>query len=515
MRWLALLLAALAVSTAEAQDRIGATVTQIAGDEAFLDVGRDDGLATGDTLRVWREAVFLGRVRVVQAAASSALVAFVAETFALTRGERVEVEIPSRDPQPAAVQPEAPAPERTSILEAPAARTPTSQSPIRVTGRVQLGADALASTTSFGTAETSRQFATPFAAFRADVTGLPGDWRARLNARGDVRTLDGAMVDDGAEARIYALDLEGTVAGARVRFGRFVPREERFTGAWDGVDLALGSRQLSAGVVAGWRPSRAAGLPDGDRAGALSYAHASQRVGAIRLEASASGGAVWDDDALPFAGASASAFGTVSGLRLRASAEALADARPGEAWDVARLAARLSVSPSRALTLRGYAREYRPSVVDGASLVARFAPSRAVGTGATLSLGPATLRGDLALRASGDRDWSRALTGGASLRRLGPLPVGLDASATLWARDGRDVLYASAGLAASVGEARATIGYRLGQFAAGSETLTTHGLDAGLHAPITDRLALSLRGGFSAGDGLTRTRLYSALWYRL
>lgn len=517
-RALLLLLALALPASVAAQDRLEATVTQIAGAEAYLDVGRDDGLATGDTLRTWREGVFLGRLRVVQAASASALVGFVAETFTLTRGERIEVEVPVRAAPPVvAEEPRTPVvPERTSILDAPEADRVGSATPIRLTGRLQVGADALQSTTAFGGVETARQFATPFAALRADVTGLPGGWRARINGRGQVRTLDGAMVEDGAEARIYALDVEGDVGGATVRLGRFVPRRERFTGAWDGADLSIGSESLGAGVVAGWRPSRAAGLPDGDRAGTLAYAFASRRTGDLRLDASASGGAVFEGEALPFAGATASASGRAGDLRLRASVEVLADARPGDTWDFARLGARLSASPSRALTLRGYARQYRPSVVDGATLVARFAPSQAVGTGATLSVRTVTLRGDLALRGTrGAGDWSTSTTGGASLRRLLGSPLDLDASATLWSRDGRDAVYGSLGLGANVGAARATVGYRLSQTPAGSETLTTHGLDASLHAPLTSRLALSLRGGISDGDGLGRTWLYTALWYRL
>ena len=89
-----------------------------------------------------------------------------------------------------------------------------------------------------------------------------------------------------------------------------------------------------------------------------------------------------------------------------------------------------------------------------------------------------------------------------------------DGSATVWTRDGRDALYASGGLAARLGGARATLGYRLSQTPAASEALTSHGLYATLHAPLTDRAALSLRGGLSDGDGLARTWGYSALWYR-
>lgn len=511
-------LLALVALSATAQDaaRLPATVTQIAGADAYLDIGRDDGVAAGDTLDVWRAGARLGPVLVVSAARASARVTPAAEPFALTRGEVVEIELPTRE---AAVDapPEAdPAvPERASILDAPAPRATRLRSPVRVTGRVQLGADALASTTTFGAVETTRQFATPFAALRADVTGLPGGWRARVNGRGQVRTLDGAVADDGVETRLYALDLEGDVAGARVRLGRFVPRHERFTGPWDGADLGVGGDDLGAGVVAGWRAARTAGLPTGDRPGALAYAHASRRGGPIRLYATASGGAVVSDGTLPFAGTSVSATHTAGDLRLRASGELLADARPGEAWDLARLGARLSVSPTRALTFRGYARQYRPSVADGTALAVAFLPSRAVGAGASARVGPATLRADLALRSAADRDWSQSVTGGVRLARLGALPLGLDAAATVWDRDGRRAVYASGGLTASIRSARATLGYRLTRSPAGDQTLTTHGLDASLHAPLARRLALSLRAGLADGDGLGHARVYSALWYRL
>ena len=500
--------------------RMDATVTQIAGADAYLDRGRDDGLASGDTLRVWREDVFLGRLRVVSAASATAVVTFVAETFAITRGQTLEIEVAAREPEPLAPEAEPPEPARparTSILDAPVTRGRESDTaPIRVDGRIQFGADALQSTTTFGETETRRQFATPFAALRADVSGLPGGWRASLNGRSQLRTADGAMLGGAPDVWIYAASLDGEIAGAGVRAGRFVPRRERFTGAWDGVDLGIGSDRLGAGVVAGWRPSRAAGLPDGDRAGTVVYVHAQRASGGALLSASSSGGAVWEGETLPFAGGSVSASGTASGVRLRASGDVLADSRPGEAWDLARWSARLSASPLGALTLRAFARQYRPSVVDGASLVLRFAPSRAVGAGATVTLGPALVRADLSLRASGDGgDWSRAWTTGVSVPRLGALPIGLDASATFWNRDGREAIYASGGISAGVGGARGTLAYRLSTSPAGGETLVTHGLDAGLHAPLTPRLALSLRAGLASGDGLAQTRLYSALWYRL
>ncbi|WP_412061608.1 hypothetical protein [Rubrivirga sp. IMCC45206] len=504
------------VASAQVPDRVAATVTQIAGADAYLDVGRDDGLATGDTVRVWRGARLLGPMRVVSAASASSLVAHIAEPFALTRGETVELELPARAPP----EPVAPAPtpvaERPSILDTPAERPAPTRSPVRVSGRVQLGADALASTTTFGDRETTRQFTTPFVSVRADVTGLPGGWRGRVNGRGLARMQDGSIVDGGTETRVYALDLEGRIAGAHVRLGRFVPRRERFTGAWDGADVHVGTDSLGAGVVAGWRASRVAGLPDGERPGGLAYAFTARRLGTARLRASASGGAIIDGDALPFAGAALSADGGArDGVRLRASADLLADARPGGAWDWARASARASAVVSRRLTLRGYARRYRPSVVDGALLIARFQPSRAVGGGASVAFGPAVVRGDVSLRASSGGDWSRALSGGFRLSRLGSIPVGVDASATAWARDGGRAWFASGGLSCAPGPVRLTLGYRLSQFPAADRTLTTHGVDASAYAPLTPRIALSVRGGLSDGDGLGSARLYSALWVRL
>lgn len=520
MRVAALALLALAMASgarSQTPDRLAATVTQIAGTDAYLDVGREDGLATGDTLRAFRDGAFLGRFRVVSAASASTVVTFVAETFAVTRGETLEVELPVREAEPT-TDPEPPPPvaERPSILDTPAsgARGP-ARTPIRVTGRLQVGADALQSTTVFGPTETSRQFTTPFAALRADVSGLPGGWRARVHGRGSTLMASGDT-RGGSDVWLYALSLDGSVGGAGVEVGRFVPRRERFTGAWDGADIRLGSDGLGGGLVAGWRPTLAAGVPDFDRPGTVVYAHARQRRGAVRTHAQASGGIVWGGDGTPFAGAMAGVSGTARGTRFRLSAEALGDARVGEPWEVARLALRGSLSPSRALTVRSYARQYRPSVIDDASLLFRFASSRAIGSGATVAVGPATLRGDLALRASGaGDDWSQAVTGGASVRRLGSLPVGLDASATVWQRDGRDAVYASAGLTGRHGGARGTLAYRLSTSPAGDATLTTHGLSASAHLPLSRRLALSLRASTASGDGLAQTRLYSALWVRL
>ena len=517
---LALAVLAAVPAVAQSSERLSATVTQIAGADAYLGAGRDDGLAAGDTLRVWREGVPLGRMVVVGVASASAVVTPLDAAFPLTRGDRLELEA-ERSADPPAVVAEVPVaaaePVRTSILEAPAPTAARTAPAVRLGGRLQLGADALTSTTTFQDVATDRRFSTPFASLRATLDG--GGWRAEVDARASARLADGAALAGASDVRVYQAALRTTLGGAEVRAGRFVPERERFSGAWDGADVRLGDARRGLGVVGGLRPDGIAGAPGGGRPGGFAYAYL-DRPGAVRLTTSASAGAILDDTpdvggVRPFIGAAGRLRATPGGRAVTLAVDALGDVRPDAGAGLARFSARATLQPARAVTLRATARSYRASALDGLPAGFDAFRSRSVGAGATLTHGGVALRGDVSRRASGDGPASTALAAGVSAARLPGVPLGADASATVWRRDGQTVRYLAATLSAPVRSARLGVGWRRSESPAGDATLVSQGVGASAYVPLTERLALRLRADLDGGGGLSRSRLYSALWVRL
>ena len=512
LRLLALGVALAVPALAQPAGGLRATVTQIAGDDAYLDIGRDAGLADGDTLRVRRDGVALGRLVVVAAASATAVVTYADVSFPLTRGDRLEIDVVRRAPEPPPdTVPALPAePGRTSILDAPPERA-RAASPLRLSGRVQIGADALSSTTTFQETSTERTFSTPFASVRAALDG--SRWRAELDVDARTRLGDGAALAGATDVRIYQAAVRTTVRGATLRAGRFVPERERFSGAWDGLDVRLGGTRRGLGVVGGVRPERIAGAPTA-RPGGFAYAYL-DRPGDVRLSSSASIGALVDGGVLPFAGAAVRATATPGGRPVSLAVDALAD-RPADGEPgLARLGARASVRPVGPLTLRAGARSYRPSALDGLPDGFVGTTSRNLSVGATARRGALSVRADVSRRTSDALDPTRVLSGGVAVTRVPRLPLGLDAAATLWRRDDRTLRYLSAGASGTVRGARWTLGWHRSESPAGDVLLVSQGVRGGAYVPLTERLALRLRASLDGGGGLQRSRLYSALWVRL
>ncbi|HEX8384713.1 MAG TPA: hypothetical protein VF576_00935, partial [Rubricoccaceae bacterium] len=265
MRLALTLLIVVCAQTAAAQTvRLDVQVVQIAGADAYLDRGTEAGLVPGDTVEAERAGVVVGALRVTSATATRAVATTVGAPFALTRGDRLVLLLArAAAPPPVAETPVVPGPPaRTSILTRPGDRpvAGTSGARLRVTGRVQTGLSGFQSTTTpaDGTAPVGRTDALPFASLRADVTGLPGGARLRLNGRA-ART-GGAS---GVDLSVYEAALEGGRGAVRVQAGRFASQTERASGFWDGLDVRVGSDRAGAGALGGLQPDRTTGLPGG------------------------------------------------------------------------------------------------------------------------------------------------------------------------------------------------------------------------------------------------------------
>lgn len=515
--------------------RVEAQVTYIAGQNAYLDAGTDAGLVAADTLTALRDEGRLGRLRVVSATADRAVVAFVGAPFPITLGDRLVLLRDAAAPAPSA-DPDAEAapasPDRPSLLDRPPAETPRA-APVRrasISGRLQVGVDGLASSTraTDGGATFARTYARPFTALRASVEGLPGGVGLDANLRAAYRYADPAPFDRPAEVRVYGLSLSREVGGVDVRAGRFSNRYDRFSGYWDGLLLHVGGDDRGVGVAAGFQPDGASGAPSGELPKVTAFAHHAFALPGgdrARLDVTALGGQVLPrGDSLrmrTFAGAQQTAY--ARGVSF--SSEVLVDQDPETGdWVLSRLGGRLSATVAPGVRLSLFALSRRPYLLLG-DLQLLLDRSTRVGGGAAVTVrgGPlpgTTLRADVSSATTVGVPGTVSASGGLSVPRLPGVGVGLSANGTVWQQDRDDGtrtgVYGGAGLDRSFGSLYARLGYRYQQspLTAG-EALVSHGLDALVQVPVTPRVAWTLQANLLAGDRLSSTRFYSALWYRL
>lgn len=518
-----LLLVAFAALPAAAQTRVTAQVTGVAGAEVFLDRGTAHGLADGDTLVAERDGAVVGRLVVVAAAEMRAVAVPVGTPFALTRGETLSLVVARTAvalPDPPTPTPEPPPVAVPGLLASPTSRF-TPAAPVaararptpRLTGRLQTGVSAFRSeTTPAGGAPVARTFASPFASLRADVTGLPGGARLRVDGRAALPT------GDALDLRLYTASLATDVRpGVRAEAGRFAVPHDRATGFWDGALLAVGTATTGGGIVGGLQPSRTTGGPAFDQPKAAAFAYTSRTSGDVRAEASAAAGHLFAGDGASFGGATASVAWQRGASAARLGADLLAD-EGGAGWGVSRASLRAS---GRAGRVSGHAAlsRFRPSALTSALLPGDvvFAPvARTSATaGAGLRLGLADLRLDAGLHRRGDVSDGGHVGGGMRVARIPGTRLGASVDATRRVRDGRASVYASALLSATTGTAHVTGGYRLTQTALSAGTLTQHGVEASLSLPLGARTGLTLSAHAARGSGLTRSGLYTSVWYRL
>jgi len=529
--------------TGETGPRVEATVTLVAGQNAYLDVGAADGLTAGDTLTVWRGDARVGRLVVVSAAADRAVVAFAGDVFSITRGARLTLELPALRPVDSTPVPRdtvAAAPvdttARPSLLGGatpPPAPSATRRTQAPLTGRLQIGVDGLQTTTTLpgGQPEAARSFATPFAALSATADVAAG-LRLDLNARAAYRWAEGLTYERPGDLRLYTFSLTRTTSRSDLRAGRFTVEHDPFTGAWDGAALHLGNRARGVGVAAGLQPDYGVGIPTGSFPKAALYAHIEsapppggrRTSDAIRWRAQALAGAVFPRGegltTRPFVGV----VPRIWNRQFSLTAEVLADRDPEAGnWTFSRLGARGSAEVAPGFRLYADAIRRRSYLLFG-STQALLPPSTRLGGGATLTVQGGPLPG-ATLRADAGTAWvegfapTRSVGGGLYAPRIPGLGLGFSADATAWTQretgGDRTGLTAGVSLSRAVGSGIVQVGYRLGRSPLGLEdVLTTQGLDALVQLPLTPRVALTLQGAYQSGSVLRSTRLYTALWYR-
>lgn len=522
-----LLGAATGVYGQEADTRIDVRVEHVAGENAYLSAGADAGLAAGDTLDVLRDDVRLGQVRVVSASSGRSVVAFVGAAFPVTRGttftviratSEVAAPIAEAESEPADTA-------RSSIFAQSAApATPAALSAStgpRFAGRVQVGTSALWSSTSplGGGDGTTRQFATPFLSLRGRVSDLPAGLLVNLNGRVSYRYRSDGSFDEPTDLRLYHASVEKQLSLFQVEAGRFYNEHDRYSGYLDGLRLHAGSPTAGVGFTAGFQPERADGLFSADLPKYTVYGHYRLSPLPLRVDLAAVAGQVLPQTEglvnRTFAGASARVAADGASL----STDVLVDRDPASGdFAFSRFLVRGSWTVLPRLRLRARYYHRRPYLLFESIQVLADASDR-VGGGLSYSLG-GRLFGGTVLRADlsqSTRDDASSLTysGGVYVPRLPGLGLGLNASGSLWTRDGRESIYILAALTRSFGPVYTSLGYQFQQSPLLTESLTTHGIEGTLQVPLMDGVSATVQASGQFGETLQNARLYTGLWWRL
>jgi len=262
--WLLLLFLAGAAQASAQDTTLTATVTQIAGDNAYINVGRDAGIQATDTLRVGAGGRLLGRMIVLSTASKQSVLRFVNQSFPITRGMKVEITFTRRsaaiETTPAEVIAEAPAPEKVPVTTSARAPDKKRRQAVRVDGRATLGLSLLSSETRpIGSdfAPVGRQFATPSLNLNVTVRNLPSQTRLHASMRAEHRGSSVASILPERSMRTYQLSLQKDLSFGEMQFGRFYNNLTPHGGYWDGGSFLIGSRNAGMGVAAGFMPEQA------------------------------------------------------------------------------------------------------------------------------------------------------------------------------------------------------------------------------------------------------------------
>lgn len=268
--WLLALAVPLGASS-QVVDSVTVRVRQVAGENLYLDIGSNQGLAAGDTIPVSEGdgGDSLGRVVVVGTSEDRSVLAFAGQPFPVQAGDAITVGLL----RPPKVRPETEPGEEETVAETvdqDASETEAERPRPAPYGRISAEVSGLHSTTTVGGADpidTGRSFATP--AFRLDLT-IPeifAGFQLRTNVRLAYRYSSDDVIAPASQTRIYNAVLERRFASVPVdlRLGRFRSTAESYSGYTDGLFLRYGERSLGVGFLVGFQPDRWDERPSVDR----------------------------------------------------------------------------------------------------------------------------------------------------------------------------------------------------------------------------------------------------------
>lgn len=528
----AALLALSSDGGAQEAPRATVRVRQLAGTSLYLDLGTRHGLATGDTVQVALDSLGapVGSLVVTASTETRSVLTFAGEPFPITRGDHLTLVL-LREPPEAPVDLRAAAAQGTMIArdtlnpQAPVVPTPhrtAAPPPQRFVqpahGRVALDMSTSRSVTTVGGTdplEVARMFATP--ALRFDVTApeAVGGFTLHTSARVAYRYNDGAFSESSTSARIYAASLERdfTTVPLRVVLGRFYSPVEQYSGVWDGAMVRVG-RGFGVGALVGFEPDRWNERPSTKLPKVTAFVDGRARGAGWRWQGNLSAHTVRPTDSVPthtFLGATQRI--TLGPLFL--SHDLQMDQDPVDsAWRMSRLRVRASLDLSSAVSVRaGFVR--RESYIVG-RFGSPFAPRNdRVEGGLAIRAGAGYLSADgsVSKDPAGARSWGATGAFGTGPLAL-PGGLGLSSSVSRWTGPYGNSVSAAPGVDLGLGEARLRFGYGFNSSDYLDRSVTSHGVDAFLDAPLGGGLRMSARGRMQWG-GYLRSRGLDLTLYRI
>lgn len=527
---LSVILLALAGSGAPLRaqaDRVAVTVDYVGADGAYLPIGADDGVGSGDTITVFADAVIeesLGALVLTSVTRRRSVARPIGPGFAPARGDVVywvprptapAIEAPTDAPSPAADRAR-----RADPTPSAAGAEGGSAGP-RISGRIGLELDARETRTSwsgdlFG--ETRRRFATPTTRFSLVGSELPGGIEVRTNLRAAYRYDELALGPPPTSVRVYEAAASKTfeVVPVELTVGRFSNPYESYSAYWDGLLVRIGRRRgLGVGAAAGFEPGRrnegfSSAVPK-----LTGFADFAARGDLWRYDTDVSFHALrprGGGDSYRYVGwTQRIAIGPVDvSQRLQVD-----EGTEGGRWSLRDLRVRGSVRVGGTLRLRGAYGRSRPGMYVLTDPLAEgvFQLGGLSRDEVSAGFGLSGARGSLFVDAGRTRrvgaDAGLSLSGQGALRLGG---ARLLFSGRHWRRDELQSLALSPGVAFGVGPVDGALGYRLYRTVSGFGTIDTHAVDARLSTTLAEVYRVTARAEQQWGVNLSGTRLQLAIW---
>lgn len=499
---------------------ITATVTQLAGQHVYLNVGSEQGVVKGDTLRISTERSLL----VISNGRKQSVCAFSGAPFPVTRGMQL-VFVVSRSGLPLEeVTSEEPvvAEAVSSIMEEGAPAAPVRQRvkrKIAVEGRLLLNFAYLqseTSTRSTAAGTISRRYATPSLNLNATVKNLPSDMRLNVHVRTDYRYQSRNPIAPEQLMRTYRLNLEKTFAFGQIQAGRFYNRYTQRGGYWDGLSFMAGTRRKGIGASVGFMPDRSnAGFTTQFPRFALFAHYETPRKKAFTYRVAAAYNEIQPSSVF----LSHRYLGLEQRLQydvFSLSQDLQVDQDPvSQAWVVSNLQINGRVKLGQHVSLRGrYAlrQPYRLYNIDQPFLNRRDQYTAGVG----IQLGQVSFGANYTTRFLNQDQAGETLSGYFNTRPLTRLGLSFSATANRWTSDFGSALFANGGVARQFGKIYTRLDY--GFYQSRSPNLDTpidmHRFSLASTIPFSKSLYWSLRGSVNESRFLRSYSVNTSLQVR-
>ena len=506
---------------------IEATVTQLAGQNVYLNAGQNEGVAEGDTLRLISAPVGR-RFLVIRATRSQAITAFVGAPFALTRGQKLTFVVLKGAGVPEPVEEVAEAvvveePEVTSIMETPDTRQPATRratsGKVKVDGRLLLSASMLASETrirSSNVAPVRRQYVTPVANLSATISNLPSDFKLNVQLRSDYRYQSRNPIAPENSVRAYRLNLEKTLPFGQVQIGRFYNRLTQRGGYWDGVSFLAGSRKKGIGASVGYMPDRSnEGFSTQFPRYSVFAHYETPNSSKIGYRASVAFNEIQPSSVFlnhRYAGIEQRL--NLDGFTLNQDLQI--DQDPiSKSWIVSHFHVNTRIALGKRAWLRGrysMRQPYRIYNIDQPFLIRRDQYSG----GLSFQLGKVSFGGNVAFRMLNQNYEGQTFSGYFNTRPLTRLAISLSGSGSYWTSDFGEAIFLNGGLARSFGKLYARVNYGFYQSRSPnvSQTIDMHRISVSTTLPINKTLRWNLRASANQSQFTTSLSLHTSLQIR-